>query len=88
MFLTIPTNYSFSSGSPYGYDEDEEEGEQWGNGMGMGMDPMFQSQMMGLMQFASMMEQAMMGSFGSEMGGQFASPQGVLSTGVWNLQGG
>lgn len=65
----------FYQGSPYGYDEDEEEGEQWGNGMGMGMDPMFQSQMMGLMQFASMMEQAMMGSFGSEMGGQFAPPQ-------------
>ena len=62
----------FYQGSPFGYGEDEEEDAQWG---GMGMDSMFQSQMMGLMQFASMMEQAMMGSFGSEMGGRFASPQ-------------
>ena len=62
----------FYQGSPFGYEEDEDENGQWG---GMGMDPMFQSQMMGLMQFASMMEQAMMGSFGSEMGGRFESPQ-------------
>lgn len=63
----------FYQGSPFGYEEDEDESGQWGEGMGM--DPMFQSQMMGLMQFASMMEQAMMGSFGSEMGGRFTSPQ-------------
>ena len=65
----------FYQGSPFGYDDEEEESGEWGSGMGMGMDPMFQSQMMGLMQFASMMEQAMMGSFGQEMGGQFGSPQ-------------
>ena len=63
----------FYQDSPFGYEEDGDGEGQWEDGMGM--DPLFQSQMMGLMQFASMMEQAMMGGFGSGMGGRFAPPQ-------------